>query len=100
MKADAYKIAQQPRGANHGFLEQYRKLPNHLVQKAVRSIQKQIDQHHAWIDDPALKLGDLRHFAPTQIAYYTQRKWPADIRRQQTQIDVLTGLLEERNRAE
>lgn len=93
-------MAQRSGGANHGFLEQYRKLPDHLVQKAVRSIQKQIDQHQSWIDDPARKLDDAARLAPERVAYYTERKWPADIRRQQAQIDVLTGILEERKHAE
>ncbi len=100
MGKPAYEIARQPGGANHGFLVQYRKLPDHLIQKAIRSIQKQMDQHRAWIADPALKLGDLSQFPPDQVAHYVQRKWPADMRRQQAQIDVLEGILEERGDAE
>jgi hypothetical protein len=35
----AYEIARQPGGANHGFLTQYRELPDHLIQKAVRVLE-------------------------------------------------------------
>ena len=99
MKPGAYEIARQPGGANHGFLVNYRELPDHLIRKAIRSIQQQIEKHRVWIDDPARKLGDLALFPQDQVMDYTQRKWPADIRRQQAQIDVLTGILEERKHA-
>lgn len=89
----AYRIAKAG-GKHKNFLENYNRLPDHLIEKAIRSIEKQVALHESWIADPAIKL-DSSRYTRERIEQY-QAKWSKDIERQQEQIDILKGILENR----
>jgi len=81
-------------GPHHGFWKEKSKLPNHLIEKSIRSIEKQIALHESWIAKPYSKLSpdiDAR-----QVADLVNEKWPQDIQRQREQVQILRGILNER----
>ena len=80
-------------GKHSGFLENYRGRPPAEIQKGIDSLQKQIDQHRAWIANPESKIPNFRSLDPRQQDALLNRKWPSDIARQQEQINILRGLL-------
>ena len=43
-------------GPHYGFWKEKSKLPNHLIEKSIRSIEKQIALHQSWIAKPYSKL--------------------------------------------
>lgn len=90
----AYRIAKAG-GKHKNFLENYDRLPDHLIEKAIRSVGKQIALHESWIADPAIKL-DVNQYTMERIRHY-RIKWSRDIERQQEQIGILKGILENRN---
>lgn len=83
-------------GTHAGFLGNYYDLPAHLVRKGIRSIEKQIANHEAWIADPVIKLKHLAEMNPEQVRRYVEEKWPADVQRQREHVDILKGILKER----
>ncbi|MBK6742517.1 MAG: hypothetical protein IPG66_05870 [Hydrogenophilales bacterium] len=92
---EAYTVAKAG-GAHAGYLSNYYDLPDHLIQKAIRSTEKQIANHEAWIANPATKLKDLSKFDAEQVRRYVDDKWPADIKRQREHVSILEGILKER----
>ena len=93
--SNAYKIAKAG-GKHEGWLKQYEALPDHLIQKAIRSLQRRIVEHEVWIQNPASKLGDVSQVDPRALDDYIRQKWPSDIQRQQEQLAILEGILEAR----
>lgn len=77
---------------------QQRKLPTVKLLKSIRTFQKQIAQHEGWIADPWSKC-DPGH-DPEKVLHYQTRKWPSDIARQREQINIIEGVLRERDRDE
>jgi hypothetical protein len=92
---NAYEVAKAG-GKHKGWLKQYEALPDHLLQKSIRSIQKRIQEHETWIENPASKLGDLSQLDLRALDDYLHHKWPSDIRRQQEHVTILQGILEAR----
>lgn len=82
-------------GKHKNFLRDYEKLPDNLIEKAVRSIGKQIALHEIWIADPVAKLGLDHGYPPERVREY-QVKWAKDINRQSEQMGILQGILEAR----
>jgi hypothetical protein len=66
------------------------------LRKAIRSLLKQIAQHEAWISNPYLKFAVNAH--PAIIRYHQLVKWRNDIARQREQINILEGVIHERER--
>jgi hypothetical protein len=62
--------------------------------QANRSLLKQIAQHEAWIGNPYLKFEANEQ--PEIIRYHQQVKWRNDIARQREQINILEGVIHER----
>jgi hypothetical protein len=62
--------------------------------QAIRSLLKQIAQHEAWIGNPYLKFEANEQ--PEIIRYHQQVKWRNDIARQREQINILEGVIHER----
>ena len=89
----AYEIAKGG-GKHSGYLDEYRGKPDHLVARAIRSLQKQIALHQKWIQNPYLKINSNESTA--RLNALVNKKWPSDIRRLAAQIEVLKGILEER----
>ena len=91
----AYQIAKEG-GRNRGFLRNYEALPDHLIGKAIRSLETRAREHRAWIADPRSKVGpDL---AENEVGNLVRKKWPKDISRIEEQIAILRGLLKERQK--
>ncbi len=83
-------------GIHYGLFKRYMNDPDHLIEKAVRSYEKRIAEHQAWITHPELKLPpDITN---QELDYLVKRKWPDDIKRLEQERDVMIGILEERNR--
>jgi len=83
-------------GKHAGLLKRYRNDPDHLIERAIRTYNKRIEEHRAWIVDPTLKVSD--DLTDIEIDYLIGRKWPDDIRRLEQERDIMTGILEERKR--
>jgi hypothetical protein len=81
-------------GRHGGWLKRYSELPSNLVAKGLRSLEKQVGMHNAWIANPSSKLGTGA--TAEEIERLVSKKWPSDIRRIEEQIDILNGLLRER----
>lgn len=92
----AYQRAQQPGRPHHGWLQQQRKLTTVMLQKGIRSLEKQIERHQTWIEKPYLKF-PADNSDPEDVKYHQERKWPADIARQRQLIEILEGVIHERD---
>lgn len=97
MKTDAFEIAKQKTGANHGWYLQQLKLSDAELQKGINSFHKQIEKHQQWIKNPYLKIPDFDNLYPERQKNLIERKWPQDIHRQKDQIAILEGILKERS---
>jgi hypothetical protein len=95
VKPSAYDIAQTEGNPHHRWMLQQRKLPTIKLLKSIRTLQKQIALHASWIADPWSKC-DPGH-DPAKVEYYRMQKWPSDIARQREQINIIEGVLRERN---
>ncbi len=95
MTASAYEVAKAG-GAHENFLRDYSKLPDHLIEKAIRSINRVVAQHEVWIADPKAKLGQGAN--TDRMRRLADDKWPKDIARQREQIDILRAILKERKK--
>ena len=91
----AYQNAKEG-GRHSGFLRNYEALPDHLVEKAIRSMQVLKQEHQAWIADPHSKVGP--DATEDEIGNLLRKKWPKDISRIEEQIAILRGLLKERRK--
>lgn len=89
-----YQIATEPGKPHHGWLLAQRELPTVKLRKAIRSLLKQIAQHEAWISNPYLKFAANEQ--PEIIRYHQQVKWRNDIARQREQVNILEGVIHER----
>ena len=81
-------------GIHHGLLKNYSELPAPMIERAIRSMEKQIDLHKGWVKNPYSKLNpneDLR-----RVSALVNEKWPSDIRRIQAEAEVLRGLLQDK----
>ena len=93
--SDAYEVAKTVGASHHGWLEKQRQLPTVKLLKSIRSLEKQIAQHQRWIDNPYLKIpADI---PPEEVDYFVTTKWPNDIARQRQHIEIIRGVLHERN---
>ncbi|MFB1489652.1 MULTISPECIES: phage minor head protein [unclassified Thiocapsa] len=96
MPIDAYTVAQVPGRPHHGWLKQQRRLTTVKLRKAIRSLQKQIALHEAWIATPYEKF-PADNADPDEVKYHQEYKWPADIARHRQLIEILEGVIRERN---
>ncbi len=92
--SNAYEVAKAG-GPHRGWMEKQRTLPTVKLLKSIRSLEKQIAQHQQWIEDPRLKVP--AEMPAEEMNYYVTTKWPNDIARQRQQIDIIRGVLHERN---
>jgi hypothetical protein len=95
VKPSAYEIAQTEGRPHHRWMLQQRKLPTVKLLKSIRTLQKQIEQHEGWIADPWAKCEPGHD--PEKVRYYQTKKWPSDIARQREQINIIEGVLRERD---
>ncbi len=91
----AYEAAKSG-GKHHGFLEIYEELPDHLVEKAARSLSNRAAQHRNWIASPRSKVGpDLPAEA---VCHLVESRWPKEVAIFEEQIEILRSILKERRK--
>ncbi|MDD5033469.1 MAG: hypothetical protein PHE55_01815 [Methylococcaceae bacterium] len=91
---EAYEIARNG-GTHYGTWKNYKDRPKSMLERAIKTMELRIEEHLQWIASPYIKLpsdADSR-----QIDALVNKKWPGDVARIQTEIDVLKGILESRN---
>lgn len=93
MTKSAYEIAKDG-GKHAGMLKSYREKPVSMIERAIRSMKKQIDLQESWIENPYLKLKPDEE--QRRVSALVNKKWPDDIQRINEQADVLRGLLQEK----
>jgi len=93
---DGAVSALRKRGRNSGFLNNYVNKPTSEIERGIRSIQKQIDEHTDKIADPESHIEGWENLDPRQQQALLNSKWPGDIARQQAQLDILREILENR----
>ncbi|MGE0209888.1 MAG: minor capsid protein [Lysobacteraceae bacterium] len=78
-------------GQYAGFFTEHAKYSDAQLQRSVRSLQKTIAEHEAWVQDPFLKLsGDESAF---EISNLVNKKWPKDIARNRAYLEIVQGIL-------
>ena len=97
---EAYNTAKNG-GKHSGFYRNYVGKPTEQIQKGIKKIQRQIEEHQNLIRDPKKYLseygkGDWDTLDPRQQKALVTKKWPSDIQRQREQQNILKGILEER----
>ena len=88
-----YEIARNG-GRHSGLLKNYVDLPLPMVERGIRSIETQITLHETWIKNPFSKLPAT--IEKHQVEFLVTKKWPKDIERLQEEMEVLKGLIKER----
>lgn len=93
---DAYEVAKAG-GRHHGLLMNYRQnAGGRQIEHAIRSYEKRLAEHRAWIKDPSIKLGPF--VADDVASRRAVDKWRADIKRITEERDVMIGLQLEKKR--
>ena len=92
----AYEIAQQSGGVHRGLLLNIREnLGVKQLKAGAASLQRQIEDHQAWIADPSSKPGVNLH-PVADVARWRTQKWPADIARLTRQKEIYEAVLKEK----
>lgn len=94
-RKSAYEIAKQG-GDYVGHYQRYKNEYSSRLVRAARSYEKVIQEHRAWIENPASKLGN--DVEEEIVRRYVEKKWPQDIARNQAYLDIIEGILMERER--
>jgi hypothetical protein len=94
MKGEAYRAAKAG-GKHWRWYRDQLALGVIQLRKGIRSIRAQIEQHERWIGDPSSKVENWRGRDP-RYQDGLMRKWRKDIERQREQMDILEGILEEK----
>jgi hypothetical protein len=93
--SNAYEVAKA--GGKHSpWYKQQLDLGYRQLQKGIQSIEKQIADHESWIADPRKKVQDWTVRDPRYQAGLL-KKWQQDIARQKEQVEILKGVLKEKN---
>ena len=77
-----------------GFLEEREKYTTTQLRKSARSYKQTIDEHQSWIENPYLKVSSDAD--PQDIARWVNRKWPSDIARNRSYLEIVEGILRSR----
>ncbi len=83
-------------GKHAGFLKTYSTKSAAEIQKGIRSIQEQIAEHKDKIANPEKHIENWGKLDPRQQQALLTKKWPSDIQRQSEQLNILQGLLKEK----
>ena len=90
--SSAYDVAVSG-GKHAGFLKNYVGRSTPEIERGIVSIEKQIAEHKAKIQNPAAYINDWATLDARQQQALLTSKWPGDIRRQQEQLEILRGIL-------
>lgn len=96
----AYEIAKNG-GKHASTYKKYLDVSSKEIQKGIRSLEKQIQEHSDLIKNPIetmkkLGKGDWKSLDPRQQKALLEKKWPGDIKRQEETINIFKGILKER----
>lgn len=80
-------------GRHAGFLRNYAGKPTPQIERGIASIERQIAEHQAKIQNPSTYVDDWAALDHRQQQALLTSKWPGDIARQQEQLDILRGIL-------
>jgi len=92
--SNAYKIAKAG-GAHAAWMKEQFGLGRRQLESAVSSLEKQLALHRAWLDNPALKVKDWVERDP-RYREGLIRKWQQDIKRQSEHVQIVKGVLKEK----
>ena len=81
-------------GKHAGFYEHYKNKPIKEIKKGVKSLEKQICEHNDKISNPTKYLPNFYDLDERQQNALIHRKWPADIKRQTEQKQLLEDILQ------
>ncbi|MCU7934122.1 MAG: phage head morphogenesis protein [Candidatus Thiodiazotropha sp. (ex Dulcina madagascariensis)] len=84
-------------GKHAGTLRRYRAVSTTEIRRGIRSLERQIGKHQAWLADPTLKVDSFYNLPEVQQLALLEKRWPEDILRQREKIGVMRGLLENRD---
>lgn len=96
IKPNAFDIAKAG-GAHGGFYRERTQWGKVQIEKSIRNIGKVVQEHKGWIANPTSKVADWQQ----RDARYQDgllAKWRKDIKRQTEHIEILQGLLSEREK--
>ena len=71
-------------------------MPVHLLEKGVRSFEKQIADHESWLEDPTRKNPNFYQLPIGQQKHLLEKHWPDDIQRHRDSIEILKGVIQEK----
>lgn len=91
-----YEIAKEG-GKHENWYKEQLILGVNQLRNGIRSIEKQVDRHVEWINKPDAKVTDWDVRSDKYRAGLLA-KWNQDIRRQMEQIDILRGVLSEKEK--
>jgi hypothetical protein len=96
--SNAYEVAKAG-GKHKDWYKQQRDLGDRQLRKGVRSLEKQIEDHKAWLSNPQNK---VENWADRDPRYREGliKKWQQDIARHKEQITILKGVLKEKGYGE
>ena len=93
--SNAYNEAKRVDGKHYGWYLRQQELKDAELEKGLRSFERLIARHEAWLTDPATKVqsfyGERIERQQALIA-----GWQQDIKRHREFIDILRGILKER----
>lgn len=92
MSKSAYDEAKSG-GDNHGFFRRYQREGDRQIEKAMRSLLRQVDEHGEKIRNVEALRGQI---SDERIDSLRRYKWPTEIRVFRAQIDILREILKER----
>lgn len=95
MQGDAYKVARSG-GKHHGWYLNQTERPDAEIENGIRSFERQIERHAGWGLDPASKVARFRDLRPEHQAALIAG-WRQDMDRHRDCIDILRGMLKERD---
>jgi hypothetical protein len=97
MSNPAYEAAKQPGGKHHGHYLRYRDEGVVQLNRAIRSLEKQIAEHQQKIDHPD-QVDGYASLAPRRQDYLRNTYWPQEIENYREQVDILYAILDERGK--
>ena len=92
---DAYEIAKSG-GKNSGFYKNYLDKSTKEIEKGIKSLEKQIQEHTDKISNPQKYIKDFDKLDVRQQENLINKKWNSDIARQKEQKQILEQILQER----
>ena len=92
---DAYEIAKSG-GKNSGFYKNYLDKSTKEIEKGIKSLEKQIQEHTDKISNPQKYIKDFDKLDVRQQENLINKKWNSDIARRKEQKQILEQILQER----